>query len=183
MNLRWFLFLFLFAASCAGPKNLHRVDTRVWRSAQPDAQASRELKAMGVKEVLCLRNWHADRELRKDFKVHWVPMEAHEIRDRDVVNALKTIRASEGPILIHCWHGSDRTGVVVAMYRMTVQGWSRQRAIDELSIPAYGHHAAQFPNIRRYLETVDVEKIRREAGIPSPPSSRGFSKPEGLPHS
>jgi protein tyrosine/serine phosphatase len=52
--------------------------------------------------------------------------------------------------------------VVVAMYRMVVQNWPREKAIAELSAPRHGHHAEVFPNIREYLETVDVEKIRHE---------------------
>ena len=54
------------------------------------------------------------------------------------------------------------TGVVVAMYRMVVQHWPREKAIAELTDPRHGHHAEVFPNIREYLETVDLESIRRQ---------------------
>lgn len=75
--------------------------------------------------------------------------------------ALKVLATAERPILVHCWHGADRTGAVVALYRMVVQGWSRERAIGEMLRPEFGHHAGTFPNVRRYLETVDVEGMRR----------------------
>jgi protein tyrosine/serine phosphatase len=52
--------------------------------------------------------------------------------------------------------------VVIAMYRMVVQRWPREKAIAELMEPRHGHHATVFPNIRLYLETVDIERIRRE---------------------
>jgi hypothetical protein len=47
-----------------------------------------------------------------------------------------------------------------------VQDWPREKAIAELTDPRHGHHADVFPNIREYLETVDVEKIRRQVGRP-----------------
>ena len=150
-------------ASCAGPANLHRVDAKVWRSSQPTRHDFRGLKKeQGIGEVLCLRRWHSDREEARGMTVHHIRMDAGEIRDEDIVSALRVMVAAEKPLLVHCFHGSDRTGVVVAMYRMVVQHWPREKAIAELTEPRHGHHAEVFPNIREYLETVDVEKIRHE---------------------
>jgi protein tyrosine/serine phosphatase len=149
--------------SCAGPGNLHRVDDKVWRSSQPTRYEFRKLeKEHGIGEVLNLRRWHSDQEEAGDLKRHRIRMSAGEIHDEDIVAALRVIVAAEEPLLVHCYHGSDRTGVVIAMYRMVVQRWPRERAIAELMDPCHGHHANVFPNIRHYLETVDVEKIRRE---------------------
>jgi protein tyrosine phosphatase (PTP) superfamily phosphohydrolase (DUF442 family) len=153
----------LLLVSCAAPlRNLHRVDAQVWRSSQPDAVGFQELKSAGIGEVLSLRHYHGDERLADGLVLHRVPMDAERIRDADIVAALKVLTRSNKPVLVHCWHGSDRTGVVVAMYRMVVQNWSREKAIAELNDPAYGHHAGAYPNIQRYLETVDVQKIRRE---------------------
>lgn len=153
----------LLLVSCAAPlHNLHRVDAHVWRSSQPDAVGFQELKSAGIGEVLSLRHYHGDEHLADGLVLHRVPMDAERIRDADIVAALRVLTRADKPVLVHCWHGSDRTGIVVAMYRMVVQGWSREKAIAELNDPAYGHHAGAYPNIRRYLETVDVERIRRE---------------------
>ena len=40
--------------------------------------------------------------------------------------------ASNGPVLVHCWHGSDRTGCVCASHRIIFSGWSREQANAEL---------------------------------------------------
>lgn len=48
------------------------------------------------------------------------------------------------------------------MYRMVVENWQREKAIAEFLQPGYGYHAATYPNIRRYLESVDVQAIRRQ---------------------
>lgn len=158
----------LLLASCAGPANLHRVDAKVWRSSQPTRHEFRGLKEQGIGEVLCLRRWHSDKEEARGLELHHVRMNAGEIRDDDIVAALRIMVDAEEPLLVHCFHGSDRTGVVVAMYRMVVQGWPREQAIAELTDPRYGHHADVFPNIRRYLETVDVGTIRERLGRQDP---------------
>lgn len=149
-------------AACSAPSNLHQVDDKLWRSGQPTRSDFQALQKEGIGEVLCLRNWHSDREIAGKLRQHRVRIEAGDIRDEDMVAALKIIVASDRPVLVHCLHGSDRTGVVVAMYRMVVQRWPREKAIAEFTEPQYGYHASVFPNIRRYLETVDVEKIRRK---------------------
>jgi protein tyrosine/serine phosphatase len=167
----------LLLASCAGPDNLHRVDARVWRSSQPTRHEFRKLREQGIGEVLCLRRWHSDKEEAPQFKRHHVRMRAGRIRDEEMVAALRVMIAAEEPLLVHCFHGSDRTGAVVAMYRMLVQGWPRERAIAELLDPRHGHHAETFPNIRDYLETVDLAKIRRELGSTNPQPRAGAQAP------
>ncbi len=152
----------LALAACSGPANLHRVDEKVWRSSQPGRHHFHALEEQGIGEVLSLRRWHSDRQEAPHLKLHHIRMTAGEIRDEDMISALRILASSEKPVLVHCFHGSDRTGVVIAMYRMVVQRWPREKAIAEFLDPKYGHHAKVFPNIRRYLETVDVGRIRGE---------------------
>jgi protein tyrosine/serine phosphatase len=71
------------------------------------------------------------------------------------------IRDADGPIVIYCWDGSNRTGVISALYRIVFQGWSKEAAIDELIHGGYGYHAL-YRNIPHYLREVDVNKITRE---------------------
>ncbi len=159
----------LSLAACSGPANLHRVDAKVWRSGQPSRHDFGNLERQGIGEVLCLRRWHSDKEEAGDLKRHHLRVSAGRIRDEDMVAALQVLVSAEKPVLVHCFHGSDRTGVVIAMYRMVVQDWTREKAISEFMDPRYGHHADVFPNIRRYLETVDIGKIRSEVFTsPSP---------------
>jgi len=144
-------------------ENGYRVDARLFRSAQPDAAGMHELEQLGIKRVLNLREYHDDQDENgaTGLELFRVPMNAATIRDAEVVAALRIILASEEPILVHCWHGSDRTGTVVAMYRMVVQEWPREAALDELVNGGYGYHAV-YGNIPDYLEQVDLEKIRRQ---------------------
>jgi protein tyrosine/serine phosphatase len=83
------------------------------------------------------------------------------VGDTQVIAALKAIKAAEkdGPVLLHCLHGADRTGLVSAMYRILYQGWTKDQALQELTEGGYGYHAL-WKNIPTYLRAVDVEKIR-----------------------
>lgn len=142
-------------------KNWHQVDELVYRSEQPDAAAMREVSSLGIKRVLNLREFHNDDDevAGTVLKTAHLPINAARIKDEDVIRALQTIKASKEPILIHCWHGADRTGAMVAMYRIVEQGWSREAALDELENGGFGYHSI-YQNIPRYIEQVDIEKIR-----------------------
>jgi protein tyrosine/serine phosphatase len=48
-----------------------------------------------------------------------------------------------------------------AMYRIVIQGWDKQQAVDEMTKGGYGYHVV-WKNILRYIKNVDVEKIRRQ---------------------
>ncbi len=145
-------------------KNLNRVTPQIYRSAQPDAAGMRELEKLGIRTVINLRDLSDDRKEARGTKLllHRVKMNAWHIEDEDVVRALALLRINgEGPFLIHCQHGADRTGVVCAMFRMVEQHWSREDAIRELKDGGYGFHE-MWANIPRYLGRVDIQKIRRE---------------------
>jgi len=141
---------------------LHQVDERVWRSEQPTAWEFRKLEKLGIHRVLTLREFHSDAGLAKGLETRRVPMNAGSVDDGEVLSALKVIVKSDQPVLVHCWHGADRTGAVVAAYRMVVNGWPREQAIAEFMEPRFGHHAETFTNLRKYLERVDVERMRSE---------------------
>lgn len=144
--------------------NLFQVTPTLFRSAQLGKDDVAELKALGIKNVVGLRAFHSDDDwLRKSgIKASRIKIYTWAVDDDNIVAALKAIRTAEkeGPVLLHCWHGADRTGLVSAMYRLLYQGWSKEQALDELQNGGYGYHAV-WKNIPVYLREVDVEKIRR----------------------
>lgn len=136
-----------------GVGNFHKITDRLYRGAQPTAEGFRELEKRGIKTVLNLRDNHDDRDEAKGTGIRLlrVEMEAWDIEDDEVAEALALLRKRKNaPFLVHCQHGSDRTGVVCAMFRMVEQGWSRADAIRELRDGGYGFHRV-WKNISRYL--------------------------------
>ncbi|AZN35656.1 dual specificity protein phosphatase family protein [Iodobacter ciconiae] len=141
--------------------NLFRITPQFYRSAQLDAKDLSLIQSLGVKTVVSLRAFHSDQKILKDtgLKAVRVPMNTWDIDDKEVIEALRAIRQAEGPVLLHCLHGADRTGLISAMYRILYQGWSKEQALDELINGAYGYHS-MWTNIPKYLNAVDIEKIR-----------------------
>ena len=148
-------------------RNFYQLDEKVYRSAQPTRKGFQELQARGIRNVLNLRDYHSDEDDAQDtvLSLYRVKMEAGEITDAKVIEALRIIRKAEGPVLVHCWHGSDRTGLVSALYRIVFQGWSKEKAIDELMHGGYGYHAT-YSNIPDYISQANIEEIRKQVTAP-----------------
>ena len=129
--------------------NLYKVDSKLYRSAQPSRVGMEELEQKGIKEVINLRYFHNDKDEVKGTNLirHHIPMMAHNVTYPQLVEALKAIQQAKGAVLVHCLHGSDRTGVIVAAYRIAVQSWSKEEAIKEMKQGGYGYHGRLFPNL------------------------------------
>jgi len=125
-------------------KNAYKIDEGIYRSEQPDQNDFIALEKMGLSEVLNVRRLvKDDKKARKtELKLHHISMKAGDMKERDVIKALKIINDRKGPLLIHCWHGSDRTGMLVAMYRLVFQNWAKDDAIHEMTKGNFGFHTA-----------------------------------------
>jgi len=148
-------------------KNFYRLDDKVYRSAQPDEEGFAELQQLGITTILNLRDYHSDDDEAEglDLTLRRVEMDAGSITVEQLVAALREIHQAKGPVLIHCWHGSDRTGTVSAGYRIIMQGWSREAAVDELVNGGYGYHAI-YGNIPELLKGLDIEAVRAAVFAP-----------------
>lgn len=143
--------------------NLYKIDTGVYRSEQPSGSDFKALEDYGVGEVLNLRNWHNDNDEAKgtDLKLHRVRTKAHSINEKQLIAALRIVYRREKPILIHCHHGSDRTGAICAFYRIIFQGFSKEEAIEEMVHGGFGFHRI-YRNIIRLIRRADIDRIREE---------------------
>jgi protein tyrosine/serine phosphatase len=147
-----------------GVPNLHRVAENLYRSAQPTPQGMKNLERLGIKTVINLRVFHSDRDALAgtSLRLEEVGVFTWDIDDADVVRVLRLASDSRnGPYLIHCQHGADRTGVVVALYRMLLQRWPREAALAELEEGGFGFHTF-WTNIPEYVREADVEKLRAQ---------------------
>lgn len=143
-------------------KNIYLVDKGIYRSEQPGSEDLETIKSLGIKEILNLREFHSDDDMAdKRLVLHRVKMRTGNIAERQIIESLRIIKNRRGPILIHCWHGSDRTGVIIAAYRVMFNHWSKSDALDEMVNGGYGYHAAFYPELTGLVENMDVEKIKK----------------------
>ena len=150
----------------AGVPNLYRVTPDLYRSAQPDAAGFARLAGLGIHSVLSLRQTVSDAPLAEaaGLTLYRVPMKSRYVAERSgakVVAAMRDLRQGmqSGPVLVHCHHGADRTGLICALWRILYEGWSRQSAIDEVIEGGYGFHPI-WANIPRFLRRVDLMDLR-----------------------
>lgn len=157
-----------------GVPNLHKVSDGLYRSAQPTAQGFRNLKAMGIKTVVNLRSFHSDRDEIGDLDLAYehITMKAWHAEEKEAVRFLKIVADPNcGPVLVHCQHGADRTGTMCAVYRIAIEGWTKKDALREMADGGFGFHAI-WQNLPSWLQKLNVEKLKRDAGIPGPPQER-----------
>lgn len=127
----------------------------------------RSAEQLGVRTIVNLRWGHSDwdRISGTDLGYVHIPMQPTRIKNKDVVEFLRIVTdRHRTPVLVHCHAGADRTGLMTAVYRVIVQGWSKREAIEELERGGYHFHS-EFANIPRYIEQMNVEALRRETGI------------------
>lgn len=144
-------------------KSFYKIAEGVYRSDQPSNKGFRALEKFGIKEVLNLRNWHSDNwEARgTGIKLHRLRTKASTINHEEIIKALQIIHNRQGDIVVHCWHGSDRTGAVCAMYRIVFQNVSKDKAIEEMLREEFGFHMV-FDQIIDMIHEADIDQIRQE---------------------
>lgn len=146
--------------------NLYKVDDGLYRSEQPHRSEFQKISELGIKEILNLRQYHSDDDeaVDTDLVLHHINIDTASIAEAQVGAALKVICNRKGPLLVHCWHGSDRTGAIIASYRVVIGGWTKEKAIEELLEGGYGYHSKLYPNILELIRNLDVAKIKLELG-------------------
>lgn len=144
-------------------ENFYKIDDAVYRSAQPGSEHMEDFQSLGITDILNLRYYHSDADDMKesDFTLHRVKMSAGNVTETHIIDALTIIKNRKGPILVHCWHGSDRTGTVIAAYRIIFNHWTKSQALDEMTNGGYGYHAWAYPNLVDLINNLDVNKIRQ----------------------
>jgi protein tyrosine/serine phosphatase len=145
-----------------GVPNLHRISPTLFRSEQPTALGMKNLEKLGIRTVINLRYFNDDEDEVKgtSLRTEHTKILTWRIGDQHVIEVMKMLKDSQnGPFLIHCQHGADRTGLMTAMYRILEQGWSPADALQELTDGGFGYHS-MWKNIVNYVRSVDVEKLK-----------------------
>ena len=142
------LAVFLGIAVCLGGQrglpmsdgilNFGRVNATLYRGAQPDDAAIVHLKALGIKTIISLRT-AKEASPTEPFRavacgIFYTNMPLAGFgrpTDDEVAKILSLIQTSPGPVFVHCTHGCDRTGTIIACYRMQHDHWSIDEAMQE----------------------------------------------------
>ena len=143
--------------------NLFQMSPTLYRSALPNDGVLPLLDKLKVRTVITfLPQSDAPWLSAPGINQVQIPYRTNHVDDSLVLSALRAIETgqSKGPVLMHCKHGSDRTGLIAAMYRVVVQGWSKEDALQEMTEGGFGdsHH---FKDGIRYMMHADIDKLRQ----------------------
>ncbi|KAA0945381.1 MULTISPECIES: dual specificity protein phosphatase family protein [unclassified Pseudomonas] len=142
--------------------NLYQMSPTLYRSALPDSSAVPVLEKLKIGTVInFLPESDANWLKSPGIKQVQLAYRTNHVDDSDVLAALRAIQdaQADGAVLMHCKHGSDRTGLMAAMYRVVVQGWSKEDALNEMTLGGFGTSNG-FKDGVRYMMQANVDKLR-----------------------
>lgn len=137
--------------------NFGQVDDHYYRGAQPKGDDFRALASLGVKTIIDLaaEGDPAEEAHARSAGMQFVriPMTTHQAPSPAVIAQFLSLvnDSSAEPVYVHCIGGRHRTGVMTAIYRMTVDQWSAARAFDEMKEYKFG---AEFlhPEFKAFID-------------------------------
>lgn len=143
--------------SLPGVNNFGRVTDHLYRGAQPSKEGFAQLKRLGIGIVVNLRDGRGEpvKEQRtvdtlglRYVPIPWSPFGVPT--DAQVAEFLELIRENpQTTIFVHCREGADRTGVMIAVFRIADDNWTSRQALREMK--AFHHHF-WLPHLNRYVE-------------------------------
>ena len=141
---------------------MYQMSPTLYRSALPDSAAQSLLDKLQIGTVITFLP-ESDSAWLKTPGVTQVqlPYRTNHVDDADVLAALRAIQTAQakGPVLMHCKHGTDRTGLMAAMYRVVVEDWSKEAALKEMTQGGFGE-TSHFRDGVSYMMKADIVQLR-----------------------
>ncbi len=142
--------------SVAGVPNAGQISEILFRGAQPGAAGLVQLKQLGITTMVDLRGGldvvsERERAEALGFRFVDIPVSGWaRSSDEQVAQFLSLVRDIHGErIFVHCRFGGDRTGVMIAAYRIAENHWSVKQAIEEMHV--FGFHNHWHPSMESYV--------------------------------
>lgn len=154
-----------------GVPNFGQVTPTLYRGGQPSTEGFETLARMGIAIVVDTGRSRRDEALIKSLGMTYVPLPWYCPFPRDKVfeRFIEIIRENPGKkIFVHCRFGEDRTGMMIAAYRMGAEGWTAKEAMQEMHAFGYsGIHHLMCPGLARYEKSFP-RRFQRELASQDP---------------
>lgn len=149
--------------------NFGKVTDFFYRGAQPKEDEYEQLAALGIKTIIDLRNDPKDyaEATARQFGLKYInlPMSDKNYPAADADDKFLSLVNDEAnhPVFVHCAGGRHRTGAMIAVYRMKMQGWDVEQAYDEMKdydfYTRWGHKAMKKYVFDYYRELLISRRI------------------------
>src|SRR5690349_5097352 len=163
------------AVEAAGIPNFHQVNEHIYRGGQPTDEGWTSLANLGVKTVIDLRredehSGGAEKQAVEAAGMRYVNVPMNGIvapEEEDVAKVLAVLDSNQ-PVFVHCKEGKDRTGTVIAVYRMGHDGWQNRAALKEAE--SYGMHWFEV-GMKQYIKNYQAPVEEASAGTRLQPAN------------
>lgn len=125
--------------------NFGKVSPTYYRGGELEGRDAADLAALGVKTVIDLRGSDYDPEeaplvAAAGMRYVRMPMTTHTAPTPEEIATFLSIvnDPAKQPVYVHCVEGRHRTGVMTAVYRMTVDHWTADQAFKEMKQYKFG---------------------------------------------
>lgn len=162
------------AIEAPGVHNFHQVDDHIYRGAQPTPGGFKSLAKVGVRTVIDLRGAKEQgRDERKYVEaagMHYVSIPLAGLTaptDQQIATAFAILNdPSAWPVFVHCKRGADRTGTVIACYRIAHDHWDNEKALREARMNgmSFIEHAMQQYVLRFHPPATNEKRALSDAG-------------------
>lgn len=149
------------------PKNLYRVSDQLYRGGHVSRAGAAQLRCLGINTVVSLRVIGRDSRYitRAGLNYVHIPSKAWQPDEDQVVAFLRIVTNPNcQPVYLYCYHGSDRTGMMSAVYRVVVQGWTKEEALCEMTAGPFGFNP-RWQELVQFVRDMDVERVRCRTGL------------------
>ena len=153
-------------AALRGVPNFGRLKPNLLRGGQPSSDGFAALRAVGVTTVISFTLGDEGAKLEgaevarlgMDFVA--LPWSTQEVPEPDQIRTFLTYLRDhpDRRVFVHCKAGSDRTGVMIALSRISIDGWPAQQAVDEMN--AFHYHFLFLPHLQRFVERFQPQDWR-----------------------
>lgn len=149
------------AIDLEGVENLYKVSDALYRGAEPTEEGYKNLAKLGIKTIVSLQLPSPKKELIENLGMtsKHIPINPLNMKDEYAEDFLSIVSNPKNhPVYVHCLYGSDRTGTMVALYRIYIHHWTKEAALEEMRDKKYGFREI-FVNLKDYIRHVDIPYV------------------------
>lgn len=157
-----------------GIHNAGKINEHLYRGSQPNLDELFQLKKLGVTTIIDLRAEFPQTAKEERKRVEALGMHFERIpiggfsnpSDADLVHFFQVLRNSPSQtIFVHCEFGRDRTGVMIAAYRIAFEHWSSDQALSEMMQFGFNHswHSSMITFVRQLPARLQSDSQLKQA--------------------
>jgi protein tyrosine/serine phosphatase len=143
------------------------VNDVLYRGGQPKPDGYEILISKGIKSIVCLRGNYTGIEREKKWAAdngvafYHIPLSVYkEPTQEQALFFLETVlNKNNYPVFVHCANGRDRTGEMIAFFRVVVDGWTIKNAYKEARGYGFFPYRGEEAEMKRFIHQLKDKPV------------------------